>query len=144
MKIEYQKLHAEAVPPQRMSKYAAGYDLFACLEEEILLKPQQRIAVPTGIALAIPAGYEAQVRPRSGLALNLGMGILNAPGTIDSDFRGEIKVILINLGNQQLTISPQMRIAQIIFSKVETADFVLSESLEATERGAGGLGHSGH
>jgi len=131
MKIQYQKLHPVALPPQRMSEGAAGYDLFARLEEKILLKPEQRIAVSTGIALSIPAGYEAQIRPRSGLALKLGLGILNA-------------VILINLGKEQLTISPEMRIAQIIFSKVETADFVLSESLESTERADGGFGHSGH
>jgi dUTP pyrophosphatase len=144
MKIQYQKLHPDALPPQRMSEGAAGYDLFARLEEKILLKPGQRIAVSTGIALCIPAGYEAQIRPRSGLALKLGLGILNAPGTIDSDYRGEIKVILINLGREQLTLSPQMRIAQIIFSKVETVDFVLSESLDSTERADGGFGHSGH
>ncbi|MDD4146891.1 MAG: dUTP diphosphatase, partial [Candidatus Cloacimonetes bacterium] len=97
MKISYQKLHPDAVEPRRMSSGAAGYDLYACIPEDILLEPIERIAGPTGLAISLPENHEAQIRPRSGLALKLGLSVLNAPGTIDSDYRGEIRVILINL-----------------------------------------------
>lgn len=144
MKLNYQKLHPAAQAPQRMSSGAAGYDLFACLDEDLLLQVGHRIAVPTGLAIALPEGYEAQIRPRSGLALRLGLGVLNSPGTIDSDYRGEIKVILINLGTQTITISAGMRIAQMVFAKVEQMDFLESENLDETKRADGGFGHSGH
>jgi dUTP pyrophosphatase len=129
MKIRYQKLHPAAMEPLRMSPDAAGYDLFACLEEPLGLKPGKRIAVPTGIATAIPSGYEAQIRPRSGIALKLGLGVLNSPGTIDADYRGEIKVILINLGEEEIIIQPRMRIPQMIITQVQSPQFELCESL---------------
>ncbi len=144
MKIRYQKLHPAAMEPLRMSPDAAGYDLFACLEEPLGLKPGKRIAVPTGIATAIPSGYEAQIRPRSGIALKLGLGVLNSPGTIDADYRGEIKVILINLGEEEIIIRPRMRIAQMIITQVQSPQFELCESLDSTLRADGGFGSSGH
>ena len=144
MKIRYQKLHPAAMEPLRMSPDAAGYDLFACLEEPLGLKPGKRIAVPTGIATDIPSGYEAQIRPRSGIALKLGLGVLNSPGTIDADYRGEIKVILINLGEEEIIIRPRMRIAQMIITQVQSPQFELCESLDSTLRADGGFGSSGH
>lgn len=144
MNIRYQKLHPAALAPQRMSRGAAGYDLFACVDDELCIAPGTRLAVPTGIALAIPPGYEAQIRPRSGLALKLGLGVLNSPGTIDSDYRGEIRVILINLGKEAILITKHMRIAQMIISKVEEPIFQICESLDETERADGGFGSSGH
>ncbi|MCB5252852.1 MAG: dUTP diphosphatase [Candidatus Cloacimonadaceae bacterium] len=144
MKIDFIKLHPAAQPPQQMSAGAAGYDLFACLDEDISLDIGQRIAIPTGLAISLPQGYEAQIRPRSGLALKLGLGVLNSPGTIDSDYRGEIKVILINLGTEPIAISSGMRIAQMAFCKVEHMIFVESTNLDETKRAEGGFGHSGH
>ncbi|MCB5270858.1 MAG: dUTP diphosphatase [Candidatus Cloacimonetes bacterium] len=144
MKIAFQKLHPAAQPPQQMSAGASGYDLFACLSEEVTLDIGKRHAIPTGLAISLPQAYEAQIRPRSGLALKLGLGVLNSPGTIDSDYRGEIKVILINLGDQPISITPGMRIAQMVFAKVEQVDFVESENLDETKRADGGFGHSGH
>lgn len=144
MKIDYQRLHPAAQPPQNMSAGAAGYDLFACLDEDITLDIGQRIAIPTAIAISLPQGYEAQIRPRSGLALKLGLGVLNSPGTIDSDYRGEIKVILINLGTEPIAISSGMRIAQMVFCKVEQMNFTERDQLDETKRADGGFGHSGH
>jgi dUTP pyrophosphatase len=144
MNIRYQKLHPAALAPQRMSSGAAGYDLFACVEEELCIAPGERMAVPTGIAVSIPASYEAQIRPRSGLALKLGLGVLNSPGTIDSDYRGEIRVILINLGKEAIAITKQMRIAQMVISRVESPVFQSCENLDETERADGGFGSSGH
>lgn len=144
MNIRYQKLHPAALEPKRMSNGAAGYDLSACLAEELLIFPGERVAVPTGIAISIPDGYEAQIRPRSGLALKLGLGVLNSPGTIDSDYRGEIRVILINLGKEEIKLSSGMRIAQMVIAKVESPAFLLCENLDETERADGGFGSSGH
>lgn len=127
-----------------MSEHASGFDLFADLSETLILKPQDRIAVPTGIAVQIPPGYEGQVRPRSGLALKLGLGIVNSPGTIDADYRGEIKVILINLSREDIAIEPGMRIAQLIFAPVWIPELVVADSLEETVRQSGGFGHTGH
>jgi len=143
MKLSFIKTHPQAQVPLRMSDHASGYDLFACLEESVILAPMQRMAIPTGIAMAIPEGFEAQIRPRSGLALKLGLGILNSPGTIDADYRGEIKVILINLGTEKVSITPGMRIAQLVFARVEHFSFEQCESLDETSRNAGGFGHTG-
>lgn len=143
MKIAYQKLHPAAKEPQRMSTGAAGYDLYACVQQDMKIAPGKRGAVPTGIAVSIPQGFEAQIRPRSGLALKLGLGVLNSPGTIDSDYRGEIRVILINLGESDIVIHPQMRIAQMIISPVQSPVFELCESLDETARAEGGFGSSG-
>lgn len=126
-----------------MSKGASGYDLFACIDEPLELKQFQRAAIPCGFALSIPKGFEAQVRPRSGWALKEGVTVLNTPGTIDSDYRGEITVILINFGEDVVKIEPMMRIAQLVFCRVEEVIFEECEALDETERSVRGFGHSG-
>ncbi|GFO59444.1 deoxyuridine 5'-triphosphate nucleotidohydrolase [Geomonas silvestris] len=127
-----------------MTEQAAGVDLHAALEgEACVLHPGERALVPTGIALEIPPGYEAQVRPRSGLALRHGISLVNSPGTIDADYRGEVGVILINHGNEPFVIENGERIAQLVFARYERARFVEVEELGETERGAGGFGHTG-
>lgn len=129
--------------PAYETKGSAGVDLQAYVEEPIVLKTLERALVPTGISIEIPEGYEAQIRARSGLAIKNGISLVNGIGTIDSDYRGEIKVILINLGDKEFTINNGDRIAQMIFIKHEQADFELVEELGDTERGAGGFGHTG-
>jgi len=133
-----------AVPaPKYQSPGAAGIDLHAALREPITLEPLGRALVPTGIALAIPDGYEGQVRPRSGLAAKLGLTVLNAPGTIDSDYRGEIKVLLVNLSREPATIAPLDRVAQLVISEVCRAELYEVPELDATSRGDGGYGSTG-
>lgn len=122
---------------------SAGVDLRANLDEPIVLKSLERIAVPTGLYMELPVGFEAQVRPRSGLALKNGLTVLNAPGTIDADYRGEIKVILINLSTDAFTINDGERIAQMVIAKHEQAEWIAVEELLETERGQGGFGHTG-
>lgn len=143
MIVKLQKLSPLAIIPQRMTPHASGFDLFACLEQPLTIAPGQRTAVSTGIALEIPSGYEGQVRPRSGLALKLGLGVVNSPGTIDADYRGEVQVILINMGNEPVEISPQMRIAQLVFCPVEYPELLLTDTLEGSHRDSGGFGHTG-
>jgi len=135
--------NVETPLPAYQTADAAGLDLHAALEAPLTLAPGKRALVPTGIALAIPKGYEGQVRPRSGLALRHGVTLLNSPGTIDADYRGEVKVLLINLGEEPFTIRPGDRIAQLVIAKVERAELVLVTELDATERGAGGYGSTG-
>ena len=122
---------------------ASGMDLRAFLSQSISLQPLERELVPTGLQIALPEGYEAQIRPRSGLAIKQGITCLNTPGTIDADYRGEIKVILINLSNQPVTIHDGDRIAQMVIQKVEQISWVPAEVLPETERGVGGFGHTG-
>jgi len=129
--------------PEYKTKGSAGMDLQANIDSPITLKPMERALIPTGIYLSIPEGYEAQVRARSGLAIKHGISLVNGIGTIDSDYRGEIGVILINFGNEGFTINPGDRIAQIVFSKYEKAELVEVETLDTTERGKGGFGHTG-
>ena len=129
--------------PVYASELAAGADVKACITDSIILEPQKRILVPTGLRLAIPAGYEIQVRPRSGLALKHGIAVLNSPGTIDADYRGELRVILINHGEEAFEIVRGMRIAQIVVAPVVRGHFVVREVLVATSRGEGGFGHTG-
>ena len=130
--------------PERATPHAAGMDLRAALPEPTwVLAPGERRLVPTGLAMAIPPGYEGQVRPRSGLAARHGVTVLNAPGTIDADYRGEIKVILINHGPDEVIVSRGMRIAQLVFAKVEHVDWDESGSLPDSPRGAGGFGSTG-
>jgi dUTP pyrophosphatase len=129
--------------PQYKSEQAAGCDLFADIEKDIVIGPREFYTIPTGISIEIPQGYEAQVRPRSGLAKNYGVGIVNSPGTIDADYRGEVKVILYNLGNRPFRIKNRDRIAQLVFSRVERAEFESVKQLDKTERGEGGFGHTG-
>ena len=129
--------------PEYATPQSAGMDLRANIEEPIILKPMQRMLVSTGLFIALPAGYEAQVRPRSGLALKHGITVLNTPGTIDADYRGEVKVLLVNFSDTDFVINDGERIAQMVIAKHETADFIEVEELDETERGAGGYGHTG-
>lgn len=122
---------------------SSGLDIKANIEGALVLKPLERCVVPTGLFVEIPIGFEAQVRPRSGLAAKHGITVLNTPGTIDADYRGEIKVILVNLSNEPFTIEPGERIAQIIFAKIEQIGWVDVENISFTERGSGGFGHTG-
>jgi dUTP pyrophosphatase len=129
--------------PQYMSEHASGVDLYAALTHAAVIQPGERLLIPTGIAIALPAGYEAQVRPRSGLAVNHGIGILNAPGTIDADYRGEIRVILINWGREPFMVRRGDRIAQMVIQKVCKVSWETVDTLPLTSRNAGGFGHSG-
>jgi dUTP pyrophosphatase len=129
--------------PRYMTPNSSGMDLFAAIEEEFVLRPGQRQLIATGIALALPEGYEAQLRPRSGLALEKGVTILNSPGTIDSDYRGEIGIILINLGEDPFAIHRGDRIAQMVIQKVVKAELYLRDELDQTGRNKGGFGHTG-
>jgi dUTP pyrophosphatase len=129
--------------PAYSTELSAGLDLRAFLHDDIILKPLQRVLVPTGLYIELPEGYEAQIRPRSGLAYKHGISVLNSPGTIDADYRGEIKVILVNLSNDDFTIKNGERICQMVIAKHETAKFELVEELGNTERGEGGFGHTG-
>ncbi len=136
-------LSEEARKPQKMSNSSSGYDLCASNKETIILKPGEISLVPTGIAISLEPGYEAQVRPRSGLAMRHGIGILNSPGTIDSDYRGEIKIILFNFGKAEFIIESGMRIAQLVIARYENVEFMEVEELDKTTRGTGGFGHTG-
>jgi dUTP pyrophosphatase len=129
--------------PRYQSEQAAGMDLVAALEDAVVLLPLARAAVPTGIAVEIPPGFEGQIRARSGRALEEGLALVNSPGTIDADYRGELKVILINLGQQSVTIKPWERIAQLVIAPVARAQLVQVEHLGTTTRGPGGFGHTG-
>ncbi|SHH67273.1 dUTP pyrophosphatase [Caloranaerobacter azorensis DSM 13643] len=129
--------------PDYKTSGASGIDLFANIDENVVLKPMERVLIPTGIYLSIPEGYEGQIRARSGLALKYGIGLVNGIGTIDSDYRGEIKVILINFGNEEFVIKPGDRIAQLVFVKYEKAEFKEVDELDNTKRGYGGFGHTG-
>ncbi len=141
--IPVKRMRNHARLPAYMTDQAAGMDLTAALDEPLVLDPGQRVLVPTGIAVAIPPGFEGQVRPRSGLALRQGLTMLNSPGTIDSDYRGEIAVIVINHGHEPVTIAPGDRIAQLIIAPVVRARLVETRELEGTGRGGGGFGHTG-
>ena len=129
--------------PRYATLQSAGMDLRANLDEPIVLRPLERCLVPTGLYIALPEGYEAQVRPRSGLALKRGITVLNAPGTVDADYRGEVGVLLINLSQEDFVVNDGERIAQMVIARHEQADFEVVTELDETERGAGGYGHTG-
>jgi len=129
--------------PQYETAHAAGMDMRAFIEEEIVIKPMQRMLVPTGLHIELPVGYEAQIRPRSGLAYKHGISIVNTPGTIDADYRGEIKVLLINFSDTDFVINNGDRIAQMVVAKHETVIWTAAEALNNTARGEGGYGHTG-
>lgn len=136
--------HAKGLPmPSYETTGAAGMDISAAIDAPISLAPMQRAAVPTGLMMAIPQGHEVQIRPRSGLAFKHGLTVVNAPGTIDSDYRGEVKVLLINLGQDTVEITHGMRIAQMVVAPVTIAEFTESDMLDETARGAGGFGSTG-
>ena len=129
--------------PEYATTQSAGMDLRANIDESIVLHPMERRLVPTGLFMALPVGYEAQIRPRSGLALKHGITVLNTPGTIDADYRGEIMVLLINFSQNDFVINDGERIAQMVIAKHENAEFIEVENLDDTERGTGGYGHTG-
>jgi dUTP pyrophosphatase len=145
VEIRIQRLpHAEGLPlPAYATEGAAGADLCAAVESDLVLEPRERSAVPTGLVVEIPVGYEGQVRPRSGLAIEAGLTVANAPGTIDSDYRGELKVLLVNLGSEPVSICRGDRIGQLLIAPVTRASFVEAEKLSASERGEGGFGSTG-
>ena len=129
--------------PAYATVQSAGMDLRANISEPVVLHPMERRLIPTGLYIALPPGYEAQVRPRSGLALKKGITVLNAPGTVDADYRGELGVLLINLSTEDFTVNDGERIAQMVIARHEQVDFIEVEELDETERGAGGYGHTG-
>jgi len=139
----YCNLENDVLIPEYQTGGSAGADVRASVREPITIKPGDRVLVPTGIFLEIPAGYEGQIRPRSGLAINHGITTLNSPGTIDSDYRGEVKVILINHGKNDFLINNGDRIAQMVFNKIERANFIKKEMLSISERNANGFGSTG-
>ncbi|SEF46054.1 dUTP pyrophosphatase [Caloramator fervidus] len=145
MKLYIKRLdNAKDLPlPRYMTQGSAGIDLYANVSEEVTLNPNEIKLIPTGIAISLPKGYEAQIRPRSGLALKHGISLVNTPGTIDSDYRGEIGVIMINFGNKPFIIKRGDRIAQMIINKVEIPEIIEVEELDNTERGEGGFGSTG-
>ena len=143
-KVEVKVVREKGVElPKYETKGSAGMDVRANIKEPITLKSLERILIPTGLKVAIPEGYEIQVRPRSGLAIKHGITMLNTPGTVDSDYRGELKVIVVNLSNEVYTIEPNERIGQFVLNKIEQIEFIEVEELESTERGEGGFGHTG-
>lgn len=142
MKVEIVNKSSNPLPDYKTAA-SAGMDLQASLDEAVVLKPLERILVPTGLYIALPVGYEAQVRPRSGLAVKKGITVLNSPGTIDADYRGEIKVVLANLSNEDFTIQHGERIAQMIIAQHEKVNWMTVSQLKETERGDGGFGSTG-
>ena len=135
--------HSHHPLPEYQTPHAAGLDLRAYLEGPVTLGPLERALIPTGLLMEIPVGYEAQVRPRSGLAYKYGIGLVNSPGTIDADYRGEIKVLLVNLSNEPFVVNDGERIAQLVVAKCETISWQLTEELSETQRGTGGYGSTG-
>lgn len=142
-KVPIKAVFKENRKPVYGSPLASGADLFADIDEPIRLQSLERCLIPTGFFIQIPDGYEAQVRPRSGLAIRHGLSLVNTPGTIDADYRGEVKVILVNLGKDPVTVSPGDRIAQLVIAPVVQAEWMAVDRLEATERGEGGFGSTG-
>jgi dUTP pyrophosphatase len=141
--VRFIKIRASAIVPRYMTEHAAGMDLHAALDEPLTLEPGARALIPTGLALEIPCGFEGQVRPRSGLALRQGLALVNAPGTIDADFRGEVGVIVINHGQAPVTFAPGDRIAQLVVAPVTRIVLEEAPAIGATQRAAGGFGHTG-
>ncbi|HMS92999.1 MAG TPA: dUTP diphosphatase [Candidatus Saccharibacteria bacterium] len=144
MNISIVKLNSAAVVPQYQTAGAAGADIHACIDETITLQPMERRMIPTGLAMAIPEGYEVQIRARSGMSIKYGITMINGIGTIDADYRGEVGVLLVNLGAEPFMVEPGMRIAQMVVAKYEVAEWREVDELNQTERGTGGYGSTGH
>ncbi len=144
MNIKITKLHENAILPEYQTAGAAGADIHACLNEPVMLAPMQRRMVPTGLAMEIPEGYEVQIRARSGMSIKHGITMVNGIGTIDCDYRGEVGVLLINLGQDPFVIEPGMRIAQMVAARYEVAKWQQVDALNETVRGKGGYGSTGH
>jgi dUTP pyrophosphatase len=142
LNVLFRKLRPDAREPRRMTEHAAGYDLYSCHDETIVVAPGKLEPIPTGIALQLPPGHEAQVRPRSGLALRHRIGVLNSPGTIDADYRGEVLVLLYNFGDADFEVLPGTRVAQLVVARHEIAEFVEADALDDSPRGEGGFGHT--
>jgi len=141
--IRVTRLRDQAIVPRYATEHAAGVDLHAVLDAPLIIAPGERTLIPTGLALEIPCGYEGQVRPRSGLALRQGIALVNSPGTIDADYRGEVGIIVINHGREPVTFAPGDRIAQLVIAPVTRVEFEEVEELSATTRASGGFGHTG-
>ena len=142
-RVEIRRLTDDLPLPEQATEHSAGFDLRARVDEDLRLQPGERRLVPTGVAIALPTGFEAQVRPRSGLALKQGLTLLNAPGTVDADYRGEIGAILVNLGREAVTIRRGDRIAQLVVQRLPEVEMQVVEQLPDSSRGAGGFGHTG-
>ena len=143
IRVKIKRLSKTARLPEKMTTHSAGYDIYADLPQDFFISPKDVALIPTGFSIEIPFGYEAQIRPRSGLAINHKIGILNSPGTIDADYRGEVKIIAFNFGDKDFIVKQDMRIAQMVFSKIEDSVLEESISLSNTERDSGGFGHTG-
>jgi len=147
VKIQIKRLREDMdrdIPlPRYMTEHSAGMDLYASIDQDVLIRQGERKLIPTGVAIAIPKGFEAQIRPRSGLAFKNGISLLNSPGTIDADYRGEIGVLLINFGSEPFAIKRGDRIAQMVINRVCRASLELTQELDTTERDSGGFGHTG-
>ncbi len=142
--VSVKRLHGEDLPlPRYMTEYSAGMDIYAAVDEDAVLLPGERRLIPTGIAVALPPGYEAQIRPRSGLAVESGVTLLNSPGTIDADYRGEVKILIINHGAHPFVVKRGDRIAQVVIQEVCRVSWEPTRDLEMTERGENGFGHTG-
>ena len=144
MNITVSKIHKNAVLPRYQTSGAAGADIHACLDEPVVLQPMERRMIPTGLTMAIPTGCEVQIRARSGMSIKHGITMINGIGTIDSDYRGEVGVLLINLSQEPFAIEPGMRIAQMVVARYEVAEWQEVDELDKTERGGGGYGSTGH
>jgi dUTP pyrophosphatase len=142
-RVMFRRMRPDAIVPRYMTAHAAGLDLCAAVDTPVAIAPGERVAISTGLAMAIPEGFEGQVRPRSGLAREHGITVVNAPGTIDADFRGVVHVLLVNLGAQPFTVKPGERIAQLVIAPVVQAELAEVDELPATERGTGGFGSTG-
>ena len=147
VKVQIKRVREDAdsdVPlPRYMTEHSAGMDLYAAVDKDVFIKPGERKLIPTGVAIAIPKGFEAQIRPRSGMAFRNGISLVNSPGTIDADYRGEIGVLLINFGTEPFAIKRGDRIAQMVINRVCRASLELTQELDTTERDSGGFGHTG-
>ncbi len=142
-RVQIKKLRPDAVVPAYMTEHAAGLDLCAAIDAPVVVAPGERVAISTGLAIALPSGFEGQVRPRSGLAKSHGITVVNSPGTIDADYRGPVTILLINHGTEPVTIEPAHRIAQLVIAPVVQAELLEVDELDATARGAGGFGSTG-
>lgn len=143
MKVKVKKLNDKATLPEYQTEHAAAMDIHACIDEPMVVQPLQRFNVPTGLAFEIPAGYEMQIRARSGLSSKHGITMINGVGTIDADYRGELSVLMINLGQEAFVIEPDMRVAQMLVQKYEKVSWQLTDELSETDRGVGGFGSTG-
>lgn len=143
IQVKVKKLHPEAIVPAYMSEHAAGMDLCTVIDAPLTLAPGERALLPTGLAMEIPPGFEGQVRPRSGLALKKGIALVNSPGTIDADYRGEIGIIIINHGSEPVEFQPGDRVAQLIIAPVTQASLIVTDDLNDSTRSSGGFGHTG-